>query len=114
VAHDGDRLGAASRALEDAQTVDEAFNAVNGLGAPGQNFVVADEGGHIGWTPVRRDSAASGPERPAADIMGTTDRADGADRSRPRSIRGCRDPRDGRIWTANARCRERRNASRAR
>lgn len=50
VAHDAERLGVVSRGLEDALSVDEAFDAVNGLGAPGQNFVVADEGGHIGWT----------------------------------------------------------------
>ena len=50
VAHDADRLAVISAALEKARTVDETFDAVNGLGAPGQNFVVADAQGHIGWT----------------------------------------------------------------
>ena len=31
-------------------TIEEAFDAVNGLGTPGQNFVVADDKGRIGWT----------------------------------------------------------------
>ena len=37
-------------ALESASSIEEAFDAVNGLGTPGQNFVVADETGRIGWT----------------------------------------------------------------
>jgi penicillin amidase len=102
VAHDGDRLGAASRALEDAQTVDEAFNAVNGLGAPGQNFVVADEGGHIGWTLY-----GAIPRRVGLNGRLPTSWADGS-RGWGGSIPAAeyprvRDPRDGRIWTANAR-----------
>jgi penicillin amidase len=35
VAHDADRLAAVSAALENARSVDETFDAVNGLGAPG-------------------------------------------------------------------------------
>jgi len=102
VAHDGDRLGAASRALEDARTIDQAFDAVNGLGAPGQNFVVADDSGHIGWTMY-----GAIPRRVGLDGRLPSSWADGSrgwsgslDRSEyPR----LRDPDSGRIWTANAR-----------
>jgi penicillin G amidase len=102
VAHDSERLGAASRALEDARTIDQAFDAVNGLGAPGQNFVVADESGHIGWTVY-----GAIPRRVGLDGRLPSSWADGSrgwsgslDRSEyPR----LRDPESGRIWTANAR-----------
>ncbi|HEY1307022.1 MAG TPA: penicillin acylase family protein [Vicinamibacterales bacterium] len=102
VAHDTDRLGVASRALEDARTVDAAFTAVNGLGAPGQNFVVADEGGHIGWTVY-----GAIPRRVGLDGRLPSSWSDGshgwsgwlARTDYPR----IKDPADGRIWTANAR-----------
>jgi penicillin G amidase len=102
VAHDGERLGATSRALEDARTIDDAFDAVNGLGTPGQNFVVADDGGHIGWTVY-----GTIPRRVGLDGRLPSSWADGSkgwsgalDRSEyPR----LRDPDSGRIWTANAR-----------
>jgi penicillin G amidase len=102
VAHDADRLAVVSAALETAHSVDETFDAVNGLGAPGQNFVVADSQGHIGWT-----------------VYGTIPRRVGFDGRLPQSwadgTRGwsgwltpaeyprVRDPESGRIWTANAR-----------
>jgi penicillin amidase len=102
VAHDGEQLGAASRALEDSRTMDEAFDAVNGLGAPGQNFVVADDSGHIGWTVY-----GAIPRRVGLDGRLPSSWADGSrgwggsiDRAEyPR----LRDPESGRIWTANAR-----------
>ena len=102
VAHDSDRLGAASRALEDARTIDQAFDAVNGLGAPGQNFVVADEGGHIGWTvygAIPRRIGLDG-RLPSSWADGSRGWSGSLDRSEyPR----LRDPESGRIWTANAR-----------
>jgi penicillin amidase len=102
VAHDAERLGVASAALETARTVDEAFDAVNGLGTPGQNFVVADEQGHIGWTVY-----GSIPRRAGFDGRIPQSWADGsrgwngwlAASEYPR----LRDPQSGRIWTANAR-----------
>ncbi|HEY7190369.1 MAG TPA: penicillin acylase family protein [Vicinamibacterales bacterium] len=102
VAHDGERLGATSTALEQARTIDEAFDAVNGLGAPGQNFVVADESGHIGWTvygaiPRRVGIDGRLPSSWADGSRGWTGSIDRAEYPR------IRDPESGRIWTANAR-----------
>jgi len=102
VAHDADRLAVVSAALETARTVDETFEAVNGLGAPGQNFVVADSQGHIGWTVY-----GSIPRRVGFDGRLPQSWADGtrgwsgwlAAAEYPR----VRDPESGRIWTANAR-----------
>jgi penicillin amidase len=102
VAHDVDRLAVASAALESARTVEEAFDAVNGLGAPGQNFVAADSQGHIGWTVY-----GSIPKRVGLDGRVPLSWADGS-----RGWNGwlsaaeyprLRDPENGRIWTANAR-----------
>ena len=102
VAHDADRLAVVSAALENARTVDETFDAVNGLGAPGQNLVVADAQGHIGWTVY-----GSIPRRVGFDGRLPQSWADGArgwsgwltQSEYPR----VRDPESGRIWTANAR-----------
>jgi penicillin amidase len=102
VAHDVARLAVASAALETAHTVEQAFDAVNGLGAPGQNFVVADTEGHIGWTVY-----GSIPRRVGFDGRLPQSWADGS-----RGWNGwlmtseyprLRDPENGRIWTANAR-----------
>jgi penicillin G amidase len=102
VAHDADRLAVVSAALENARTVDETFDAVNGLGAPGQNLVVADAQGHIGWTVY-----GSIPRRVGFDGRLPQSWADGTrgwsgwlpQSEYPR----VRDPESGRIWTANAR-----------
>ena len=102
VAHEAQRLGVASRALESARTVDEAFEAVNGIGAPGQNFVVADEGGHIGWTMY-----GAIPRRIGIDGRLPSSWADGSKGwsgwLEPAEYPRVRDPENGRIWTANAR-----------
>ena len=102
VAHDADRLAVVSAALETAHSVDETFDAVNGLGAPGQNFVVADSQGHIGWTVY-----GAIPRRVGVDGRIPQSWADGkrgwsgwlTQAEYPR----VRDPEGGRIWTANAR-----------
>jgi penicillin amidase len=102
VAHDADRLDVVSAALENARTVDETFDAVNGLGAPGQNFVVADAEGHIGWTVY-----GSVPRRVGLDGRLPQSWADGARGWHgwltPSEYPRVRDPESGRIWTANAR-----------
>jgi penicillin G amidase len=102
VAHDGERLGAASRALEQARSIDEAFDAVNGLGAPGQNLVVADESGRIGWTlygAIPRRTGLDG-RLPSSWADGSKGWSGSLERAEyPR----LRDPESGRIWTANAR-----------
>jgi penicillin amidase len=102
VAHDADRLAVVSAALETAHTVDETFDAVNGLGAPGQNFVVADSQGHIGWTvygaiPRRIGLDGRIPQSWADGRRGWSGWLTQAEYPR------VRDPESGRIWTANAR-----------
>ena len=102
VAHSAERLAVAVTPLESAKTVVDAFDEANGLGAPGQNFVVADRGGHIGWSVY-----GSIPRREGLDGRLPAAWADGSrrwngwlsDSEYPRII----DPALGRIWTANAR-----------
>jgi len=101
-AHSSTQLAAAVIPLETAQTVLDAFDEANGLGTPGQNMVVADRSGHIGWTVY-----GSIPRREGLDGRLPTSWGDGSRRwngwmdeaEYPRVI----DPPDGRIWTANAR-----------
>jgi penicillin G amidase len=102
VAHSADRLAAAVTPLESATTLQEAFDEANGVGAPGQNLVVADRAGHIGWSVY-----GSIPRREGLDGRLPASWADGAktwngwlnDPEYPRIT----DPPKGRIWTANAR-----------
>ncbi len=102
VAHSEERLAASVAPLERAQTIEDAFEAVNGLGAPGQNIVVADRTGRIGWSiygsiPRREGLDGRLPGRwsdGSHDWSGWLDPAD-----YPRIV----DPPGGRIWTANAR-----------
>src|SRR5262249_41454430 len=79
----------------------EAFEAANGLGTPGQNFVVVDRDGHIGWTvygslPRRVGFDGRLPVSWADGTAGWQGWLDSADY--PRLL----DPPRGRIWTADA------------
>jgi penicillin amidase len=102
VAHSAERLAASLTPLESARTLEEAFDNVNGLGTPGQNFVGADRSGRIGWTVY-----GSIPRRAGIDGQLPSSWADGsrgwdgwlAPGEYPRII----DPPGGRLWTANAR-----------
>ncbi len=102
VAHSAERLAASVTPLEGATTIEEAFDAANGLGTPGQNFVVGDRSGRIGWSIY-----GSIPRRSGFDGQLPTSWADGSrgwtgwleDREYPRLLDG----QNGRIWTANAR-----------
>ena len=102
VAHDAGRLASSIGGLESARTIEEAFDAVNGLGAPAQNFVVADESGRIGWSiygSIARRVGFDG-RRPVSWADGTRGWSGWLDRTEyPRVL----DPKSGRIWTANAR-----------
>ena len=102
VAHDAIASARSITALESAQTIEEAFDAVNGLGAPGQNFVVADDKGRIGWTiygSIARRVGFDG-RVPASWADGTRGWSGWLNRDEyPRVL----DPESGRIWTANAR-----------
>lgn len=102
VAHSAERLASSLTPLESVRTIDAAFDEANGLGAPGQNLVAADQTGHIGWSVY-----GSIPRRRGLDGQTPTSWSDGSrgwdgwldDAEYPRII----DPPDGRVWTANAR-----------
>ncbi len=102
VAHSAEQLAASLTPLESARTIDEALDEANGLGTPGQNLVVADRSGSIGWSVY-----GSIPRRHGLDGQIPASWSDGArgwdgwltDAEYPRVV----DPPDGRIWTANAR-----------
>ena len=102
VAHSAERLATTVTPLESAHTIEEAFDEVNGVGIPGQNLVVADRTGRIGWTVY-----GAIPRRVGLDGVLPSSWADGSRRWQgwleraeyPRIL----DPAGGRIWTANAR-----------
>jgi penicillin amidase len=103
VAHSADQLAAkGATPFEAVRTVEEALDDASGRGAPGQNVVVADRSGQIGWTIY-----GSIPRRVGFDGRLPSSWADGArgwsgwlePSEYPRIV----DPPGGRIWTANAR-----------
>jgi penicillin amidase len=102
VAHSAERLAATVTPLEDARTVADAMDEANGSGIPGQNLVVADRTGQIGWT-----VEGSIPRRIGFTGQLPTSWADGSHGwngwldpfEYPRIV----DPPGGRLWTANAR-----------
>jgi len=102
VAHSAEQLAVSITPMELARTASEALDEANGLGAPGQNIVVADSSGHIGWSIY-----GSIPRRVGFDGRTPVSWSDGSrrwdgwltDAEYPRIV----DPADGRIWTANAR-----------
>jgi len=102
VAHSAERLASTVAPLESASTIEDAFDAVNGLGVPGQNMVVADRSGRIGWTIF-----GAVPRRVGMDGQLPTSWSDGArgwdgwlsSAEYPRIV----NPDRGRLWTANAR-----------
>jgi penicillin amidase len=102
VAHDADRLAVSAAGLESARSIEEAFAAVNGLGTPGQNFVVADRSGGIGWTIY-----GSMARRVGVDGRIPVSWADGSRGWKgwlpPAEYPRILNPPSGRIWTANAR-----------
>jgi penicillin G amidase len=102
VAHDTDGVNMGLLKLESARTLEESLRLANLAGAPGQNFVVADDKGRIAWTVMGRL-----PRRVGFDGRLPTSWADGGHRwdgyLEPEEYPRIIDPADGRIWTANAR-----------
>ena len=99
------REGASDMALltlETATDIDEAASIIGGAGMPGQNVMLADSAGRIGWVlsgklPVRSEFDA---ERPAAwHEPGVGWNGWVAPRDTPRLL----DPPQGYAWSANAR-----------
>jgi penicillin amidase len=102
VAHEQRAVNLDFLRLESARNVTEAIAIANGIGAPAQNFMVADAQGHIGWTimgPIPRRFGHDGrlPSSWADGKRGWDGWLKPADY--PRII----DPPSGRLWTANAR-----------
>ena len=102
VAHHPRAANLGLRALETADTVDEAIAAAHRIGSPAQNFATADAEGRVGWTimgPV--------PRRSGHDGRLPTSWADGSRGWNgwlwPEEVPKIVDPPGGRIWTANAR-----------
>jgi penicillin amidase len=102
VAHDTEGVNMGVLKLESARTLEESLRLANLAGAPGQNFVVADEKGRIAWTVMGRL-----PRRVGFDGRLPSSWADGSHRwdgyLKPEEYPRIIDPADGRIWTANAR-----------
>jgi penicillin G amidase len=89
-------------ALERIHSAAEAIRAAARFGIPGQNFMVADSEGHIGWTIAGRLPRRAAPD---SDLpWASTDAAVGFDgwldaADQPHVL----DPLDGLLWSANAR-----------
>ncbi len=102
VAHSAERLASTLTPLESARTIEEAFDGANGLGTPGQNLVVVDRGGRIGWSvygSIPRRMNLDG-ERPASWADGSRGWSGWLE---PAAYPRITNPPGGRIWTANAR-----------
>jgi penicillin amidase len=87
VAHSAERLAATLSPLENAHTIEEAFDSANGLGTPGQNsWSPTRRGGSAGAStaPFRAVSASTGSSLPRGQMV----RAGGMDGSRSPSTRG--------------------------
>jgi penicillin amidase len=101
-AHQPEATDMALLALEDARNIDEAAVIIGGAGMPGQNVIVGDANGRIGWVLSGRLPRRRGfdPARPSAWNESDTG-WDGwiAKVDSPRML----DPPDGRAWSANAR-----------
>ncbi len=101
-AHEPEAADMSLLGLEGAKNIDEAAAVIGGAGMPGQNVMIADAGGRIGWVLSGRLPRRHGfdPARPAAWNEKDTG-WDGlvAKSDSPRLL----DPPDGRAWSANAR-----------
>jgi penicillin G amidase len=88
--------------LEHAHSVPEALRAAATFGIPGQNFMVADKSGHIGWTiagrlPGRGPAGSGVPQESTDPVVGFSGWLPA--QNQPQVI----DPGPGFLWSANAR-----------
>jgi penicillin amidase len=101
VAHDANALASDVTKPERARTVTDLLQAVAGLGIPNQNVTMVDRSGRIAWT-----IGGTIPKRVGHDGMTPESWADGTRRwdgyLTPAEFPRIADPKDGRIWTANA------------
>ena len=101
-AHDPSAVNFKLLDLETAGSVNDALRAASEFGIPGQNLMVADADGHIGWTIAGRIPAGNG-ELHDLPVL-STDANPGfpgwiAPQDQPRML----DPPGGFLWSANAR-----------
>lgn len=89
-------------AMDQVQTTEQAMTLMNHIGAPPQNVVIADRGGHIGWTYMGRL-----PLRLGFDGLASRSWADGRlgwqGYIPPEALPRLLDPAEGFIATANNR-----------
>ncbi len=102
VAHDPSAVNLRILALEHIHSAAEALRAAGEFGIPGQNFMVGDADGHIGWTIAGR-LPRHGDAPPVLPQL-STDPAVGFEGwlspgERPQLL----DPAEGLLWSANAR-----------
>ena len=85
--------------LATTKTVTEAFQLANTAGMPVQNLVVVDAQGQLGWQPMGAIAARTQPSDTAIAEQQFEQAWFSNEPQRPRVI----NPKQGRIWTANAR-----------
>jgi penicillin amidase len=88
--------------LEHTRSVEDAVRAAASFGIPGQNILVADRNGHIGWTiagrlPKRSDAPSGVPQLSSDPMVGFAGWL--APQNQPQLL----DPPSGLLWSANAR-----------
>ena len=101
-AHDPEAVNLELLRLEQMHSVAEALRAAPSFGIPGQNFLVADSAGHIGWTiagrlPLRGRVPPGVPQLSTESEVGYSGWL--APENQPKEI----DPPAGILWSANAR-----------
>ena len=102
VAQDPAALNLKLMALEHVRSAAEALRVAGGFGIPGQNFLVGDAEGHIGWTiagrlPRHSDVPPALPQLSTDPVVGFEGWL--APGEGPQVL----DPADGLLWSANAR-----------
>lgn len=101
VAHDGETQNVELIDMMEARSLDEALAVAHRSGIPTQNIVIADNNGDIAWTvagkvPVRQGFDGTVPTS-WADHAGWTGWRE------PTEIPVIRNPKGGKLWTANSR-----------
>ena len=102
VAHDPAAVNMNLLALEHMHSAAEALRAAGDFGIPGQNFLVGDAEGHIGWTiagrlPRHSDAPPVLPQLSTDPVVGFEGWLSPGER--PQVL----DPTEGLLWSANAR-----------
>jgi len=102
VAHDKEAINLAAMQLEQAKTVEQAFNIAAHSGIPSQNMLVADSNGDIGWTimgPIPNKIGDTG-ETPVSWSSGENG---WQGYLTPAQYPRVKNPEKHKLWTANSR-----------